>query len=109
LFEHDLFRKTGTHFSGSCSGARTVSAGDPIIKAMPAGIILQQRFPHGEERILRVSNHGARDHSRSRRIAAALRDAHKSAPQDEVWPGRLTPEFVIGRDGIVTGENRTAR
>jgi hypothetical protein len=22
LFEHDLFRKTGTHFSGSCSSAR---------------------------------------------------------------------------------------
>src|SRR5207248_107114 len=36
LFEHDLFRKTGIHFSGSCSSFTQAVAGGGVSEAAPA-------------------------------------------------------------------------
>jgi hypothetical protein len=42
IFEHDLFRKTGTHFSGSCfkptpGRSRSIAGRRPILKSKQAG------------------------------------------------------------------------
>src|SRR5881227_724415 len=51
--------------------------------------------PHGEERILRVSNHEA-----TLEPLAILRDARKRAPQDEVSVQRIRSITPRGGDGV---------
>jgi hypothetical protein len=50
-----FFGKPVPTFPDHAPARGTVSAGELIIKAMPTGITPQKSFPHGEERILRVS------------------------------------------------------
>src|SRR3954454_22759959 len=44
-FEHDLYRKTGSHFSGSCSKQDAASTGPPLSKAL--NIIEKQSIEQG--------------------------------------------------------------
>jgi hypothetical protein len=54
MFEHDLFPKTGTHFSGSCSSRQYLEA-----LSMPA-------FEHGDQAVVRLSAIRSKEYATSR-------------------------------------------